>query len=113
MRPGSIVRVIFEPIPDLEHRGYRLAPMDEIEAGVASGDAILIRADGRTIDIWWRAERSARSARWAPPPSATGDGVIAIEITERVDSDLDLGPVLEAALELLEQTPPAPPKPHP
>ena len=38
---------------------------------------------------------------------------IAIEITERVDSDLDLGPVLEAALELLEQTPPAPPKPHP
>lgn len=93
----------FEPIGGLECAGYRLASADAIEPGATSGDGFLITPDGRTLDLWWRSERPSAKARWAPPPSATGTGVIAVEIAEAVNSDQDLGPVLEAAVGLLEQ----------
>ena len=110
---GKLPGVDFEPIPHLEIRGFRLATADEIGPGATSGDAFVLTADGRTLDLWWRSERPGRSARWAPPPSATGAGVIAVEITERVNSDRDLEPVLEAAAALIEQPLAAWGEPHP
>lgn len=98
------VGVDFEPIPTLEHCGFRLASVDEIEQGRTSGDALVLTADDRAIDVWWRSERPARTAHWAPPPSATGSGVIAVEITEQVASEGDLGPVLTAAVGVIQQS---------
>ena len=103
----------FEPISALEHAGFRLASVDVIERGASSGDALLIGPDGRAIDVWWQSERRSATARWAPPPSASGTGVIAVEITGKVDSERELGPVLEAASLLLEPTPGAGGEPHP
>jgi hypothetical protein len=92
----------FEPIPDLEHQGLRLASIDLISPGSTSGDAYLLLPDGRLIDLAWRSERAASAASWAHPTVPGGLGVVTVEITESVADEGDLEPVLEAAARLVE-----------
>jgi hypothetical protein len=94
--------VDFEPIPDLEFRGFRLATVEEIASGALSGDAILLAPDSRAIDVRWHAGQREPSASWSPPTVPGSLGVIRVEITERVETEGDLGPVLEATVVLME-----------
>jgi hypothetical protein len=93
--------VDFDPIECLEHQGYRLASIDLISPGSTSGDAFLLCPGGQQIDLFWRSEQSGPSVRWSPPQMIDSLGVITIEVTEQVEAEGDLGPVLKAALTLI------------
>jgi hypothetical protein len=94
--------VDFDPIPGLEHQGFRLASIDLITSGCTSGDAYLLLPDGRHIDVAWRSEMAASAASWSRPTGPGGLGVISVEITRPVADEGDLEPVLEAAARLVE-----------
>jgi hypothetical protein len=96
--------VDFDPIPGLEHRGFRLASIDLITIGSTSGDAYLLLPDGRHIDVAWRSGRASSAALWSRPTVPGGLGVITVEITGSVEDEAHLEPVLEAAASLVEPT---------
>lgn len=94
-------RVDFDVVRGMTVRGYRLASIDLITQTTTSGDAYLVRPDGRQIDLAWRSERPEPSASWSPPTMPGSLGVITVGITEHVEADRDLGPVLEASVGLM------------
>lgn len=91
----------FDPVPDLEIGGFRLASIDLITPSSTSGDAHLVCPDGRTIDVAWRSEQPEPSATWSPPTVPGSLGVVTVAITGHVEADRDLGPVLAASVCLM------------
>lgn len=89
----------FDPVPDLEINGFRLASISLITPTTTSGDAYLVCPDGRTIDVAWRSEPSAT---WPPPTLPGSLGVVTEDISEHIVEESDLGPVLEACVGLME-----------
>jgi hypothetical protein len=82
---------------------FRLASIDLITPTViTSGDAHLVCPGGRAIDLAWGSERPEPSARWSPLRMLDSLGVITVEVTEQVEVEGHLGPVLETAVVLME-----------
>lgn len=78
----------FEPVPDLEVEGYRLAPISLIEPGhEPSGDAWLICSDGSHIDLYWRAEEPEAAAVWNHSEIEGGRGVIWVSIQGQIEEE--------------------------
>ena len=95
----------FEPVPDLEVEGYRLAPISLIEPGrEPSGDAWLLCPDGTHVDLYWRAEESEDEAVWNPSEVEGGQGVIWVTVTGAVTHEADLEAVLRLAATVVERT---------
>jgi hypothetical protein len=92
----------FEPVGGLEMHGYRIASIDHITPSSTSGDAYIVCPDGRRIDLAWKSDQPEPSATWSPPTMPESLGVISVRITERVDADGDMMPVLAAAVALME-----------
>ena len=85
----------FEPVPDLEVEGYRLAPITMIEPDhEPSGDAWLLCPDGTHVDLYWRAEESENKAVWNASEVDGGRGVIWVTVTGAVTAEADLEAVL-------------------
>jgi hypothetical protein len=94
--------VDFDVVRGMAVRGFRLASIDLITPTTTSGDAFLVGPDGQTIDIAWRSERREPTATWSPPTLPGSLGVITIEVSESIESEAELGPVLEAVVRLIE-----------
>lgn len=92
----------FDLVPGLEVNGFRVASIDVITPPTTSGDAYLVCPDGPCIDLAWRSDQPEPSAVWSPPTMPNSLGVITVAIAEKVEADSDLGPVLDAAVRLME-----------
>ena len=93
----------FEPVPDVEVAGYRIAPITAIEPGYEpSGDAWVVCPDGTHIDLTWRAEEPEDDVVWAPSTVPGGKGVISVRCRGQVHSDADLEGVLELAVTAIQ-----------
>lgn len=93
----------FDSIEGIELSGYRLASIDLITPSSTSGDAYLLCPDGQQIDLYWRSEQPKPLATWSPPTTPGSLGVITVEVCGSIEAEADLGPVLEAAVPLIER----------
>ena len=92
----------FEPVPDLEVEGYRIAPITAIEPGMnPSGDAWVLYPDGTHIDLTWRAEEPEDDVVWAPSTVPGGKGVISVRCRRAISEEADLAAVLRLAVSVV------------